>query len=33
MAPASILRQHEVTTLYTNDRDFVRFAFLRVRKS
>lgn len=28
---ASLLRQHEVTTLYTNDRDFVRFAFLRVR--
>lgn len=28
---ASILRQHEVTNLYTNDRDFVRFAFLRVR--
>ena len=28
---ASILRQHEVTTLYTNDRDFARFAFLRVR--
>jgi hypothetical protein len=28
---AAILRQHGVTTLYTNDRDFRRFDFLRVR--
>lgn len=28
---AALLRQHDVTTLYTNDRDFGRFPFLRVR--
>lgn len=28
---ATILRQHGVRTLYTNDRDFLRFDFLEVR--
>lgn len=28
---AAILRQHGVKTLYTNDRDFLKFAFLKVR--
>lgn len=28
---AAILRQHDVTTLYTNDRDFLKYSFLRVR--
>lgn len=28
---AALLRQHGVTTLYTNDRDFRRFKFLTVR--
>jgi toxin-antitoxin system PIN domain toxin len=28
---AAVLRQHGVTTLYTNDRDFRKFDFLRVR--
>lgn len=28
---AALLRQHDVPTLYTNDRDFLRFEFLRVR--
>ena len=28
---AAILRQHRVKTLYTNDRDFLKFAFLKVR--
>lgn len=28
---AAILKQNDVTTLYTNDTDFRRFAFLRVR--
>lgn len=28
---AAILRQHEVGTLYTHDRDFSRFSFLKVR--
>ncbi len=28
---AALLRQHGVTTLYTNDRDFRKFEFLRVR--
>jgi predicted nucleic acid-binding protein len=27
---ASLLRQHGVGTLYTNDADFKRFGFLRV---
>jgi predicted nucleic acid-binding protein len=27
---AALLRQHGVGTLYTNDRDFRRFDFLRV---
>ena len=28
---AALLRQHDVPTLYTNDRDFLRFGFLKVR--
>lgn len=28
---AALLRQHDVTTLYTNDRDFRKFDFLTVR--
>jgi uncharacterized protein len=28
---AALLRQHDVATLYTNDRDFLKFKFLRVR--
>jgi toxin-antitoxin system PIN domain toxin len=28
---AALLRQHGVTTLYTNDRDFLKYSFLRVR--
>ena len=28
---AALLRQHDVPTLYTNDRDFRKFNFLRVR--
>jgi toxin-antitoxin system PIN domain toxin len=28
---AALLRQNDVTTLYTNDRDFRRFEFLRVQ--
>jgi hypothetical protein len=28
---AALLRQHGVTTLYTRDRDFLKFAFLNVR--
>lgn len=28
---ASLLRQHDVPTLHTNDRDFLKFAFLTVR--
>jgi hypothetical protein len=28
---AALLRQHGVTTLYTNDKDFRRFDFLRLR--
>ena len=28
---AALLRQHGVATLYTNDRDFLKFPFLRVR--
>lgn len=28
---AALLRQHDVSTLYTNDRDFRKFGFLRVR--
>ena len=28
---AALLRQHDVPTLYTNDRDFRKFGFLRVR--
>jgi hypothetical protein len=27
---AAILKQHDIRTLYTRDRDFARFAFLRV---
>ena len=28
---AALLRQHDVPTLHTNDRDFLKFAFLKVR--
>jgi predicted nucleic acid-binding protein len=28
---ATILRQHGVGTLYTSDRDFLKFGFLEVR--
>jgi len=28
---AALLRQHDVPTLHTNDRDFLRFQFLKVR--
>ncbi len=28
---AALLRQHDVATLYTNDRDFLKFEFLKVR--
>lgn len=28
---AALLRQHGVSSLYTNDRDFFRFPFLHVR--
>jgi hypothetical protein len=28
---AALLRQHDVTTFYTNDRDFLKYSFLRVR--
>jgi hypothetical protein len=28
---AALLRQHDVPTLYTNDRDFLKFDFLKVR--
>jgi predicted nucleic acid-binding protein len=28
---ATLLRQHGVATLYTNDRDFRKFEFLKVR--
>jgi predicted nucleic acid-binding protein len=28
---AAILKQHEIGTLYTNDGDFRRFPFLRVK--
>ena len=28
---AALLRQHDVPTLYTNDRDFKKFDFLRIR--
>jgi uncharacterized protein len=28
---AALLREHDVPTLYTNDRDFLRFKFLKVR--
>jgi len=28
---AALLRQHDVPTLYTNDRDFLKYGFLKVR--